>query len=1003
MQQFVEEVGVPAELVYDAASEMAGRDSSFQETARYYKIKCRQTEPATPKQNRAESTIRELKAKWKQLMVQNGVPNRLWDYGLVYCAEIMSRTSVAGQVTGIEEVTGNTPDISEWLDFNFYDWVWAWNMIANRMEENPVLGRWLGVSHRVGSDMCYWVLLENGKIVSRSTVQHVTKDDASSEAIKSKMLEFEAKIKEKLEEGASAQPVKGSRDDFYLEDIEVPGDMVEQEPDEPPEDPTPDTCDDNIGAKVKVPVGGEMKSGTVVDRVKDVEGIPIGRFNSNPTKDTRVYEVNFDDGTKEKLSANVIAESICARSLDNGDLHDLLDEITGHQVAESAIRKGTEYSDKNATLKGWSFYVVWKTGDGAWVSLKTLKDSHPLELAEYAVAHNIDDEPAFEWWVKKVLTMLDRVVMAAKARISAVGKRKRKHIPLEKFGVQIPRSVKDALALDEKNGNTLWRDAIYKEMANVRIAFKEWTEGTKEDIQKKRKLVGYQQIFCHMIFDVKMDLTRKARFVAGGHTTDPPDSLTYSSVVTRESVRIAFLMAKLHELDICAADVTNAYLNANCRENIWTEAGPEFGSEQGKIMKIKRALYGLKSSGAAWRALLASTLEEMGFKSSLADPDVWTRAATKPAGLQYYEMVLVYVDDILVVSHDTKSIMDELAKVYRLKPESVGPPTRYLGATISKHPLPDNGEAWAMSAEEYLENAIAIIKARCEKDKEKPFNKTARKRPYPCNYKPELDVSEELEGEMVTWYQQLIGMLRWVTELGRIDVLFEVTKLSSHNALPRRGHLRAVYNVFFYLHGTKSRKIVFDDLRVDTDVACFVNTDWSDFYPDADNKVPPNMLKPKGIPVKITCFVDADHAGDLVSRRSHTGIIIFVNNAPMVWFSKKQTTVEVSTFGSEFVAMRIAVEKCEALRYKLHMFGIDIAGKIDILCDNMSVVRNASIPESVLSKKHTSICYHRVREAVAAGILWIAKIDSKFNLADLLTKLLPNDLRGYLIGSIHYD
>lgn len=81
-----------------------------------------------------------------------------------------------------------------------------------------------------------------------------------------------------------------------------------------------------------------------------------------------------------------------------------------------------------------------------------------------------------------------------------------------------------------------------------------------------------------MIFDVKMDLTRKARIVAGGHMTTPPDSLTYSSVVTRESVRITFLMASVHGLEICAADVTNVYLNAKCREKIYCVARPDFGS-----------------------------------------------------------------------------------------------------------------------------------------------------------------------------------------------------------------------------------------------------------------------------------------------------------------------------------------------------------------------------------------------------------------------------------------
>ena len=112
--------------------------------------------------------------------------------------------------------------------------------------------------------------------------------------------------------------------------------------------------------------------------------------------------------------------------------------------------------------------------------------------------------------------------------------------------------------------------------------------------------IGYKWIPLHLIFDVKMDFTRKARLVTRGHVTDPPTSMTYSSVVSRESVRIAFLIAALNDLDILAADIGNAYLNAATKERVWTTAGKEFGSREGEMVVIVCALYGLKSSGAAW-------------------------------------------------------------------------------------------------------------------------------------------------------------------------------------------------------------------------------------------------------------------------------------------------------------------------------------------------------------------------------------------------------------------
>ena len=113
-----------------------------------------------------------------------------------------------------------------------------------------------------------------------------------------------------------------------------------------------------------------------------------------------------------------------------------------------------------------------------------------------------------------------------------------------------------------------------------------------------------------MIFDIKPDFKRKARFVAGGHMTDPPSSITYASVVSRESVRIAFMLAALNGLDVMAADIGNAYLNAPAREKICVACGPEFGSNQGRPVLIVRALYGLRSSGARWREHMAATLRD---------------------------------------------------------------------------------------------------------------------------------------------------------------------------------------------------------------------------------------------------------------------------------------------------------------------------------------------------------------------------------------------------------
>jgi len=325
--------------------------------------------------------------------------------------------------------------------------------------------------------------------------------------------------------------------------------------------------------------------------------------------------------------------------------------------------------------------VEWMDGSSYWVPLKDLKASNPVELAEYAIANNIAHEPAFKWWVKATLRTKDRIIGKVKSRYWRT---------THKFGIRLPKTVEEAYEIDRQTGTDFWRKAIEKELSKVRVAFEKLSV-TPEEMRNGRVRPGYQEIKCHWVFDVKMDgnLTRKARLVAGGHTTEAPSSLTYSSVVSRDSVRLAFLIAALNDLNIVCADVGNAYLNAPCKEKIWTVAGIEFGSEAGSTMIIVRALYGLKTSGASWAAMLAESLSAMGYQPTEADRNVWIKPSIKPNGFRYYQMILVYVDDILHVSHDPSPGIEALKKLYELKEESIGPPKHYLGADIQQVQVSD--------------------------------------------------------------------------------------------------------------------------------------------------------------------------------------------------------------------------------------------------------------------------------------------------------------------------
>lgn len=765
-----------------------------------------------------------------------------------------------------------------------------------------------------------------------------------------------------------------------------------------------ETFDKYIGAEFLVNDNGDTVAAKVTKRARDNDGNPIGKKHTNPLLDTREYECTLGDGTVFRYTANVIAENLFAQCDDEGRRHAVLSEITNHRRNKSAIHIANGFITTKrgirvpkTTTKGWQLLCQWKDGTSDWVDLKDLKDSNPLELAEYAVANRIQEEPAFKWWVADTLRMRNRIIAKVKNRYWKTS---------HKFGIRLPHSVQEALQIDKETKTDMWWQAIQKEMQKVMVAFEYDEQLTPDQVRSdKSAYVGFQEIKCHMIFDVKMDLTRKARFVAGGHLTETPASITYSSVVSRDSVRLAFLLAALNGLDIIACDVGNAYLNAPCREKVWFVAGPEFGSRQGMAVRIVRALYGLKSSGASWRAMFNSTITEMGFMPTVADPDAYRRQNAKPDGFKYYEYILVYVDDVLIISHSPQVHLARIQSSYELNPSSIGPPTRYLGADVEKVTRPGDPsgmEYWSFSAHTYVKNAVKNVKLLLQE--EGRGLKTTAKTPFPSTtYRPEMDLSDECDDHGASRYSQLIGVLRWAVELGRIDIYTEVAMLSQQLAVPRVGHLEVVYHVFAYLNKHDKSRIIFDPTDPTPVTPRMSKPDWSSFYPDAMEELPPKMPEPLGNPVHIYTFVDANHAGNLVTRRSHSGILLFVQNSPILWLSRRQNTVETSTFGSEFVALRTARDMIVAMRYKLRMFGVPLEGPAQVFCDNQGVVKNTSIPESVLSKKHNAINYHAVREAAAAGILEVHKEDTQTNLADLFTKALPADRRRDLLGSILYN
>jgi hypothetical protein len=435
---------------------------------------------------------------------------------------------------------------------------------------------------------------------------------------------------------------------------------------------------------------------------------------------------------------------------------------------------------------------------------------------------------------------------------------------------------------------------------------------------------------------------------------------------------------------------------------VYTICGPEFGPENiGKAAIIEKALYGLRTSAFAWREHLATTLvEALGFQHCLADNDVWMRPATKANGEHYYQLVLIHTDDLLVIAESPRDILNMLDQHYVLKPGSIGIPKTYLGAEVGQYSLPDQPDKprWFMGSEKYVKEAVKNV--RDWLNERNRILKTKAPSVIPSGYRPELDMSDYCNRDEGNYYQQQVGVLRWMVELGRIDIAVEVSMLASYTVAPRQGHFDALMHIFAYLQSHARSKLVFDDSYVD--IQDVPPQDWGAFYPDAKEQIPDNCPPARGRAMQMTVFADADHAGDRISRRSRAGIILYLNRSPIVWYTKKQNSVETSTFGSEFMAVKAAVELIKGMRYKLRMLGIPLEGPTTLFVNNMSVVANTSAPESTLKKKSNAIAYHYVRESVAARIIQIEFIRSADNKADILTKPQTGPERQRLVSGILY-
>jgi hypothetical protein len=228
--------------------------------------------------------------------------------------------------------------------------------------------------------------------------------------------------------------------------------------------------------------------------------------------------------------------------------------------------------------------------------------------------------------------------------------------------------------------------------------------------------------------------------------------------------------------------------------------------------------------------------------------------------------------------------MKSMANYLPLKPSSVGDPDIYLGAKLTQTQLPNGVMAWGVSPSKYLVQAVKNCQLHLTEKLNGKYSIPAwADNPFPVDYDPSTDLSDILDPECSSFYQHLIGVMRWMVELGHTDIATEVSMLTSYLACPREGHLENALHVMGHLRLKHNSRLIFDPTYPDIDQTAFASFEWTEFYGDVEEAIPLDMPPPLGKEVDLHMMVDSDHAGEKRTRCSRTGFIIFCNLAPIIW------------------------------------------------------------------------------------------------------------------------
>ena len=739
-------------------------------------IKDYQSEPYHQHQNKAENRFGLAKRYTNTVMNTSGCPACCWLLCLQYICVVLNHLAspTLQGICPVQALEGTTPDISFLLHFSFYEPIY-YRIDSSEPDlnfpssSNEKKGYWVGFADNQGDSLTWRILTEDTqKIIIRSGVRSAlritTNQRLASSSGEGTTLPFPIPYPQQSSNSLPLDPIDASTSNFEQ--------FVKSQSGEDEDHPIPMTNIDipNLLGRsflLSPEDNGERYMAKIIDIDDHGQHLEDIKFKLKISKDQ----------AEEIMSYNQLMDYIQKGTDAEEDPDSLFKfrDIVAHQGP-------LESTDPNHKGSKYNVMVEWESGEITYEPLALISKDDPITCAVYAKKHDLLDTTGWKH-LKRYAKTSKRLIRAVKqSRIRQVRASAR-----YQHGFQVPRDYNDAMRLDKENGNTHWQDAMDLELTQIH-EYKVFRDTGKAKFHNGKVVTpdGFQKIRVHFVYAVKHDGRFKARLVADGHLTKEPVESIYSGVVSLRSLRMVVFLSQLNNLEIWGADVGNAYLEAYTDEKLCIMAGPEFKELQGHLLIMVKALYGTRSGGARWHDRLFDILQELKFKPSKADPDVWMRP--EPGGT-CYEYIAVYVDDLAIAAKDPQAFCNELKKKYNLKLKGVGPLEYHLGCTYKKDP----DETLAADPRRYVNKILESY--------ERMFMEKPRKSrpPLEGGDHPELDTSELCDEHQTKQFQTLIGQLQWLLSLGRFDIAVHVMSLSRFRAQPRKGHLDRAKRIVGYL------------------------------------------------------------------------------------------------------------------------------------------------------------------------------------------------------------